>query len=197
MKRRTFDTLLISLGLTMMLVLEAAGGLLTWAHTFISGQVRTQLSAQQIFFPAKGDPALASSAIGPHLNQYAGQQLVTGQQAEAYADHFIAVHLRVIGGGRTYSQLSAAAKAEPKNTVLAGQVETVFKGETLRGLLLNAYAFGKMGTIAGAAAVGAFIGALLMLLLAGLGLLHLRRTSPDRELFAPPGMDVSEPAAVA
>ena len=143
MKRRTFDALLISLGLTMMLVLAAAGGLLTWAHTFISGQVRTQLSAEQIFFPAQGDPALAPSAIGPHLNQYAGQQLVTGQQAEAYADHFIAVHLRVIGGGRTYSQLSAAAKAEPKNTVLAGQVETVFKGETLRGLLLNAYALAR------------------------------------------------------
>ena len=69
----------------------------------------------------------------PSVSQYAGQQLVTGQQAEAYADHFIAVHIATMTGGKTYAQLSAASLAQPSNTKLAGEVATVFKGETLRG----------------------------------------------------------------
>ena len=99
------------------------------------------------------------------MNKYAGQQLTTGAQAETYADHFIANHLKVIGGGKTYSQLSTEAQADPTNTNLAATVETVFKGQTLRGLLLNAYAFDTMGTIAGIAAIAAFAGAALMLML--------------------------------
>ena len=114
--------------------------------------MRTQLPAQQIYFPAKGSPAIAPPQFAA-MNKYAGQQLTTGAQAEAYADHFIANHLKAIGGGKTYAQLSAQAQADPTNTKLAGHVETVFKGETLRGLLLNAYAFGTMGTIAGIAAI--------------------------------------------
>jgi hypothetical protein len=82
------------------------------------------------------------------MRHYGGQQLTAGAQTEVYADHFIASRLRLIGGGKTYSQLSAEAVAQPNNAVLAAQVATVFKGETLRGLLLNAYAFGTMGTIA-------------------------------------------------
>ena len=111
------------------------------------------------------------------------QQLTTGAQAEVYADHFIANHLKAIGGGKTYAQLSAEAIAQPKNTVLAAQVATVFKGETLRGLLLNAYAFGTMGTIAGIAAIAAFIAGAVMLVLSGLGLMHARRTSPATEIL--------------
>ena len=60
----------------------------------------------------------------------------------------------------------------------------MFKGETLRGLLLNAYAFGTMGMIAGIAAIGAFIAAAVMLVLSGLGLLHARRASPDAEILS-------------
>ena len=118
------------------------------------------------------------------MRQYGGQQLTTGAQAEVYADHFIANHLKVIGGGKTYSQLSAEAIAQPKNAALAAQANTVFKGETLRGLLLNAYAFGTMGTISGIAAIGAFIAAAVMLVLSGLGLLHARRTSPATEILS-------------
>jgi hypothetical protein len=183
MKRKTFDALLTSVGLVLAVILLAAGGLLTWAHSFIDNQVATQLSAQKIFFPPKG-PATASPLIGPYLDQYAGQQLLTGQQAEVWADHFIAVHLIKIGGGQTYAQLSAKAQAAPTDTKLAATVDTVFKGETLRGLLLNAYAFGTIGTIAGIAAIGAFIAAIVMLILSALGFAHLRRVSPDAELGA-------------
>src|SRR5665811_902840 len=183
MRRKTFDALLTSFGLVLAAVLLALGGLLTWASSFVGEQVNTQLSQQQIFFPPKG-PATASPEIGPFLNQYAGQQLLTGQQAEAYADHFIAVHLKEAGGGLTYAQLSTKAQAAPDDTKLAGQVATMFKGETLRGLLLNAYAFGTMGRIAGIAGIGAFVGAAIMLLLSLLGFAHLRQVSPEEEVLA-------------
>jgi hypothetical protein len=192
MKRKTFDALFASAGVAIAVVLLAAGGLLSWGHSFVTHQVKSQLSAQKIFFPPKGNVALAPSAIGPYLNKYAGEQMLTGQQAEAYANHFIAVHLKAIGGGKTYAQLSSVALAKPKDAALQAQVATVFKGETLRGLLLNAYAFGKMGTIAGIAAIVAFAGAAMMLLLSGLGLLHLRRTSSDVDLM--PGLGAHAPA---
>jgi len=145
--------------------------------------VHTQLAAQQIYFPAANSKAVAAPEFAA-MRQYGGQQLTTGAQAEVYADHFIANYLKAIGGGKTYAQLSAEAIAQPKNAALAGEVATVFKGETLRGLLLNAYAFGTMGTIAGIAAIGAFIAAAVMLLLSGLGLLHARRVSPEAEILS-------------
>src|ERR1700721_2380066 len=83
----------------------------------------------------------------PSVSQYAGQQMLTGQQAEAYADHFIAVHIQDMGAGKTYSQLSAESIAQPNNAKLAAPVGTVFKGETLRSMLLNAYGWWKVSQI--------------------------------------------------
>ena len=192
MKRRTFDLLVAVAGLFLAATLIVSGALLTWGHNFIDNEVHTQLAAQKIFFPPAGSPATKAPEFAA-MRQYAGQQMTTGAQAEVYADHFIANHLKVIGGGKTYSQLSALSLAQPKNTALAAQVNTVFKGETLRGLLLNAYAFGKMGTIAGIAAIAAFIAAAVMLVLGGLGLMHARRTSPDANILT--GHPTSAPAA--
>jgi len=172
--RHMMDVVLTAGGLLLTAVLVVAGGLLVWAHTFVEGQIHDQLAAEQIYFPASDSASVAGPEFAA-MRQYGGQQLTTGAQAEVYADHFIAVHLKSIGGGKTYSQLSAAATADPTNTVLAGEVATVFKGETLRGLLLNAYAFGTMATIALIAAIGAFIAAGLMLVLSALGLVHIRR----------------------
>jgi hypothetical protein len=149
----------------------------------VSNEVKTQLSQQQIFFPPKGSPATQGDEFKA-MRQYAGQQLTTGAQAEVYADHFIAVHLKKANGGKTYAQLSALAQANPTDQKLAASVATAFKGETLRGLLLNAYAFGTMATIAGIAAIAAFIAAGLMLILAGLGLWHGRKTPPTQSVFA-------------
>ena len=183
MRRKTFDALMTAGGLVLAAVLLVAGVLGLWAHNFIDNQVKTQLSQQQITFPAAGSAAIADPAIKPYLTQYGGQQMTNGAQAEAYADHFIAVHLQKIGGGKTYSQLSAQAQADPTNTTLANTVNTMFKGETLRGLLLNGYAFWKMAQYALIAAVVAFIGAGFLLVLAGFGLWHLRRTDPIAELL--------------
>ncbi len=134
-------------------ILLVAGGLLLWGSTYVHNTVQSQLAEQQISFPPqaafahpKAGTEITPSMI-PLVSQYAGQQLLTGQQAEAYADHFIAVHIAEIGGGKTYSQLSTEAQAQPKNTVLAGQVATVFKGETLRSMLLNAYGWWKVSQI--------------------------------------------------
>ena len=184
MRRRTFDALLTAGGLVLAIVLFTSGILLWWGHAFVSDQVKTQLSQQQIFFPPKGE-ATASPEIGPFLNQYAGQQMLNGQQAEAYADHFIAVHLKESGGGLTYAQLSNKARATPDDAKLKAQVDTAFRGETQRGLLLNAYAFDTMGRIAMFASIGAFIGGTVMLILSLLGFAHLRRVSPDAELGEP------------
>ncbi len=183
MKRRTFDILMAVAGLFLAVTLAVAGGLALWGHNFIDNEVHTQLAAQKIFFPAANSPAVAKPEFQA-MRQYGGQQLTTGAQAEVYADHFIANHLKVIGGGKTYAQLSAEAIAKPADTALAAQVATVFKGETLRGLLLNAYAFGTMGTIAGIAAIAAFIAAAVMLILGGLGLMHARRVTPGTEILS-------------
>jgi len=184
MRRRTFDIILSSVGAVVTIVLLVAGGLLMWGYTFANNNVHDQLSAQQIYFPAAGSDALKPPEIGPFLNQYASQKLTTGAQAEAYADHFIAVHLKEIAGGRTYSQVSAQANADPSNTQLQAQANTLFKGETLRGMLLNAYAFWKVGQIASFAAIAAFAGALVMVVLTLLGYAHLRKVPADREVFA-------------
>jgi hypothetical protein len=183
MRRITFDILMATAGLFLAVTLLAAGGLLTWAHGFIGNEVHTQLAAQQIYFPPANSAAVAAPEFAA-MRQYGGQQLTTGAQAEVYADHFIANHLKAIGGGKTYAQLSTEAIAQPKNAALAAQVATVFKGETLRGLLLNAYAFGTMGMIAGIAAIAAFIAAAIMLLLSGLGLMHARRVSEATEVLS-------------
>ena len=111
--------------------------------------------------------------------------------AEDYANHFIAVHLKESGGGLTYAQLSTKARANPDDAKLKGQVDTAFRGETLRGLLLNAYAFGTMGRIAGFAAIGALIGAGVMLILSLLGRCarthkHVEHVEPaDRNALRP------------
>lgn len=182
MRRRTFDTLVSLTGMLLVAVLIVAGALLTWGHNYINGQVYTQLASQKIYFP----PSNSSAVAGPkfaEMRKYGGQLLTTGAQAEVYADHFIAVHLSEVAGGKTYAQLSSEAQSQPNNTKLAGEVNTLFKGEALRGMLLNAYAFGTMGTIMGYAAIGAFIAAAIMLLLSILGLYHARKADPAEQVL--------------
>jgi hypothetical protein len=159
--RRNSHLALIA-GFVMSAILLAAGGLLLWGSTYTHNMVHNQLAAQQIYFPPKA--AFAHPKAGteitpsmiPPVSQYAGQQLVTGQQAQSYADNFIAVHIANMTGGQTYAQLTAKALANPDNTKLAAQVATVFKGETLRAILLNAYGWWKVSQITYIAALAAF-----------------------------------------
>jgi len=184
MRRRTFDLITSSVGVLLAVLLLVAGGLLTWAYTFVNNQVTTQLTEQQITFPPANSAAIKAlpPADAAAMTQYAGQQMTTGAQAETYANHFIAVHLKEIGGGKTYSQLSAESLANPGNAKLKAQVDTVFQGTTLRGLLLNAYAFWQIGQIALYAAIAAFAGGVIFLVLSILGFVHMRRTPAEADL---------------
>lgn len=182
MKRKTFDKILTAVGAVLAVVMLVAGGLLLWGHSFATNPVHDQLAAQKIFFPLAGSDARKPAEIGPFLNQYAGQELLTGKQAEAYADHFIAVHLNEIGGGQTYSQLSVKAQVSPNDAALQNQVATLFKGETLRGLLVQAYAFSIFGQIALLAAWAAFAGAVVLLILATFGWRHAARVQPEARI---------------
>lgn len=188
MRRKTFDTLLTAGGVVVTIVLMVAGVLLMWGHNFANDNVRSQLAQQQIVVPAAGSPALANPQISPYLNKYAGQEILSGPAAKAYADHFIAVHLSEMPYGGVYSKVSAAALAAPKGSAQATQLQgvqaTVFQGTTLRGLLLEAYGFWEMGQIALIAAIASFAGAALMLLLSAFGFWHLRRVSPEEEVLA-------------
>jgi len=148
--------LVLQVGLSGILAFVA--GFAFWASSFSHNMVRDQLAAQQIYFPQAGSKAL-DAAVYPDLQQYAGQQVVSGEQAKAYADGFIGRHLQGVAGGQTYSQVSAAALANPSDQKLAGQVQTLFRGETLRGLLLNAYGWWQVGQYAFYSAIGLVIAA--------------------------------------
>ena len=191
MSRRLFDVLTSAGGLVLVVVLLVAGGLLTWGHSFVNSNVSTQLAQQQITFPTRAAFAHAkpgteiTPGMIPYLEQYAGQQMTTGAQAEAYADHFIAIHLSELPYGGVYSKISAAATAAPTNTKLTALKATSFQGTTLRGLLLEAYAFSKMGQIMLWGAIASFVLAAVMLLLVGLGFQHARSTAPEKRMAAP------------
>jgi hypothetical protein len=191
MRRKTLDIILTAGGAVLVIVLVAAGALGLWGHSYAESNVHDQLAEQRITFPPpaafahpKAGTEITPSMI-PVVSQYAGQQLLTGSQAEVYADHFIAVHLQEIGHGQTYAQLSAKALTLPKGsaayTAAEQTVQTVFQGTTLRGLLLEAYGFSQFGQIALVAAIVAFILAGVMLLLTVAGFWHVRRVPQDRE----------------
>ena len=152
MKRRTFDVLASVVGLGLAALLIVAGSLLTWAHNFITDEVHNQLVAQKVFFPPSSDPELKDPAFAP-VRQYAGQQLVTGQQAEVYADYFIANHLKAIGGGKTYAELP---QDDPKR-------QQVMTASFLRAsLYTSVLAFGVAALVAGLGVVLGLIGWALM-----------------------------------
>jgi hypothetical protein len=131
--------------------------------SFVHGMIHDQLTAQQIYFPAAGSAALPVSEF-PDLQQYGGQQLDDGIKAQAYANGFIGRHLQKVAGGQTYAQVSAKAQANPTDQGLQAQVNTLFKGETLRGTLLNTYGWWTVGTYAIYAGVGLAAAALAVLI---------------------------------
>jgi hypothetical protein len=179
MNRSFVDRLVSATGAIVGVVLLAAAALLFFAHGYVHGQVTDQLREQQITFPAAGSESITSlpQADQAAISRYAGQAMVNGAQARAFADHYIKVHLNEVADGQTYSQVSAKALANPDDQKLAGQVQTLFRGETLRGLLLNAYAWDTMATVAFIAAWISLAGGVLLLLLAAFGWRHSRTTT--------------------
>ena len=191
-KRRTIDSVLIGFGVVATAAFAVAGALLTWGHNFADDYVTRELSSQHITFPSADDLTKEGRTA---LVKFADHKLDTGKEAEGYAS-FINGHLAKIADGATYADLGApesAAKADVKAAVEAGkpqatitelqakadgitaQRNTLFKGETLRGLLLSAYAWSTVGMIAGFAALGAWLAAAVMAVLVVLGFIHHRK----------------------
>ncbi len=174
-QRQTIDKVFILLGLVAASVLLVIGCLAWWGYHFATSSVRSELSAQKIYFPAKDSPAL-DPAKYPGLQKYAGQLVDNGPKAKAYANEYIGKHLEEVAGGQTYAEVSSAALKDPTNQKLQGQKTALFQGETLRGLLLgDGYAYWTFGMLAQYAAIAAFAGAGLMAVLVWLGLMHLKR----------------------
>lgn len=180
MRRKAFDILVSAGGLVVVAVLVVAGALLMWGNSFANSNVHDQLAQQEIFFPPKSGITPAQDS---YLLQYAGQQVLTGPQAYAYAEK-ISSDISGLPYGGVYAKLSAASIANPKNTQLATDVEISFKGTTLRGLLLEAYAFSEFGTIAFWAGIAAFCLAFVMAVLVGFGFWHARRTPEETEILS-------------
>ena len=184
--RSAFDKLISWTGLALAAVLLVAGGLLTWANTFISDQVHDQLSMQGITMPEGDAVSSLPQADQDALEPYAGSALDTGAEAKAFADHYILVHMNEASDGQSYNDISGQylgmtdeQKASAEGQALGGLRQTLFMGNTLRGLLLYGYAFATIGTIAGIAAMVSFAGAVVLLALFGLGLWHARRVSHE------------------
>ena len=189
LRRRTIDSILIAAGAVLTIALVVAGALLTWGANFSADYVDDELSSQNITFP----PAAALEEEGrTDLVNFAGERVNTGPEAEAYAS-FIDGHLQNTADGATYADLgipereakaaveaaiadgadeATVAELQGEADAISGQRNTLFKGETLRGLLLSAFAWATVGQIAGYAAVGAFIAGGVMLVLVLLGLRH-------------------------
>ena len=193
MRRKTFDLLASATGMLIVVALLIAGGLLTWAWTYTNSTVHNQLAVQQIYFPPKA--AFAHPKAGteitpsmiPTVSQYAGQQVLTGQQAEVYANHFIAVHLSEMPYHGVYATISSAARTAKPGSAQAKSLSALeqvsFQGTTLRGLLLEAYGFATLGMIAFWASIASFCLAFIMAILVGLGFWHARRTPSEIELL--------------
>ena len=172
-RRRTIDAILVLFGTAAAVFMLVSGTLAWWGYDFASSSVYRELSAQNIYFPAKGSVNF-SPAEFPDIQKYAGQRVDNGLKAKAYANGFIARHLSKIAGGKTYAEVSTMALQDPENTELQSQKQALFQGETLRGLLLgDGYAFWVFGQLALAVSIASFAGATIMALLIGLGLRHM------------------------
>jgi len=190
MNRRTFDKMVTLVGVGLSVFLFVAAALMNWGYSFTNNTVKTQLSAQQITMPGATGNAKEDASTTAFFKDNGGKLMLNGKQAQMYADHYIAFHLSSMP---TYAAAStanrsatAALAADPTNADLqakadsaSGVVETVFKGESLRGMLLNAFAFWQIGQIAKIGALASLVGGILLLILSIAGWVHLRRTPED------------------
>ena len=186
MKRKSFDKIVTAVGFGLTIFLFVAAGLLNWGASFASDSVRSQLENQNISFPAADAMPAPTKAA---LSKWSEKLVTTGEMARDYSDLYIWEHMKAasiaaVGKPATYSEVSGmymglvrgGSTDSAEIAKLADLRQTLFMGNTLRGMLLEAYAFGTMGVIASYGAISALVGAIVMLLLSIAGVVHIRRT---------------------
>lgn len=181
MNRKAWDQLVSTAGVVLAVALILLGALAIFGGNFGQQNVRDRLEPQHITFP----PLEAMSPEEQQeVGEFAGQQVVNGTQAEAFS-RYIGGHLAGVNDGKTYSETSAAARAEgldPDTAAeLQGKADVLFKGETLRSILLNAYGWWTVSTIALYAGYVMVIAGILFGILAFLGFRHARREAAVAE----------------
>lgn len=211
-KRRTLDILFSVGGVGLAALLLIIGVVMTSNANFSRRYVTDQLKQEKITFKT-ADTLTDEEKQAPCLVQYAGRALTTGKQAECYANRFIGLHVKTTADGQTYAQLgdvqtalraqiaTATKNGDPAVADLTKQLadvtaqrETVFKGETLRGILLTSYGFSVLGTKAGQAAAVIYLGVVLLSLLSIAGFVHAFVT-PRSKAFAAPEPDRTDGAS--
>jgi hypothetical protein len=186
MTRRTLDLIFATGGLILAALILVLGLVLQSQANYAHNTVHDQLAQQKITFtPAS---ALKPNENAQCLKDYAGQEMTTGKMAQCYADHYIAVHLSEVNNGKTYSQTSNELRALPDQTspeakALSAKVQTLFQGETLRGLLLTSYGFSIFGDRAQTAAYVCYGLALVLFIASIAGFVHAGRRSAEREVL--------------
>ena len=195
-KRRTLDLIFAIGGLAMAGLILVLGLVLQNQANFAKDYVHDQLAAQKITFtPVKG---LGEDTQAQCLKNNAGKPLTSGKQAECYANEYIGVHLTEVNDGKTYSETSTAQRAvdsqlaelndsnsaqakklQAQSEELTGKVQTLFRGETLRGLLLTSYGFSIFGERAQTAAYVCYAIALVLFLAAIAGFIHAATKKAD------------------
>lgn len=174
-ENKTIVKVFVMLGLALTVILLVAGCLGWYGYKFATNSVRTELSAQKIYFPAKGSAELDPKEF-PDLQKYGGQLVDDGIKAKAYANGFIGRHLEKVANGKTYAEVSTASKADPTNQKLQQQKQSLFMGETLRGILLgDGYAYWTFGIIAQYAAIASFFAAGVVAIMVLLGMTRLAK----------------------
>ena len=158
-------------------VMVALGAAAIFGGSFAMSNVSDRLEPQNIAFPPASAMTPAEKA---EIGTFAGQKVDTGIEAEAFS-RYIGGHLVEINEGATYSETSAAARAEgiseDKAAELSGKADSLFKGETLRGMLLNAYGWWTVGQITFFAGIGMVIAGLVLAVLVALGFRHARKVA--------------------
>ena len=186
--RSLIDRLVSWTGAVVAIAMVALGAAAIYGGSFALDNVRDRLEPQNISFgPASEMSAEEKAEVG----DFAGQKVDTGTEAEAYS-RYIGIHLTEIGGGKSYAELGGPlfaleaqideAKAAGEDTAameeelagLQGQRDTVFKGETLRAILLNAYGWWTVGQITLFAGIGMVVVGLILAVLVALGFRHAR-----------------------
>jgi hypothetical protein len=177
MDRSNWDKIVSGAGAVVAVVLITLGAMAIYGGNFGQQNVRDRLVPQHIAFPpAEAMTPQERSEIG----EFAGQKVENGVQAEAFS-RYIGGHLEGINDGATYSETSAAAREEglapDVAAELQGKADTLFKGESLRAMLLNAYGWWTIATIALWAGVAMVIAGVFLGILAILGFRHARKGS--------------------